>query len=168
MSPNLTANNTIFSCDDDGIDTPDFHTESREVVLAKRRVRRLAERLAKPAYVNSDACCRDGMAGLAYESALLGNRTALVPCADITLAEHLALLMAMHDAASRLPGRVLFALTRRPSSAHCGATIRILQRPSARSPIYSSSIRPGAWCWSRESGTGSHTTSPTGRCGNDD
>jgi hypothetical protein len=48
------------------------------------------------------------MAGLAYESALLGNRTALVPCADITLAEHLALLMAMHDAASRLPGRVLF------------------------------------------------------------
>ncbi|MGH2913107.1 MAG: reverse transcriptase-like protein [Solirubrobacteraceae bacterium] len=48
------------------------------------------------------------MAGLAYESALLGSRTALVPCSDITLAEHLALLMAMRDAASRLPGRVVF------------------------------------------------------------
>jgi hypothetical protein len=48
------------------------------------------------------------MAGLAYESMLLGNRTALVPCSDITLAEHLALLMAMRDAASRLPGRVVF------------------------------------------------------------
>lgn len=81
---------------------------SRESILAKRKARRLAERLAKPAYVNTDACCRNRRAGLAYESALLGNRTALVPCSDITLAEHLALLMAMRDAASRLPGRVVF------------------------------------------------------------
>jgi hypothetical protein len=89
-------------------DAPDGSTDSREVVLAKRRARRLAERLAKPAYVNSDACCREGQAGLAYESALMGNQTALVPCSDITLAEHLALLMALRDAASRLPGRVVF------------------------------------------------------------
>jgi len=82
--------------------------DSRETVLAKRRERRLAERLAKPAYVNSDACCRDGSAGLAYESALLGNRSELIRCADITLAEHLALLMAMHDAESKLSGRVVF------------------------------------------------------------
>lgn len=81
---------------------------SREVILADRRARRLAERLAKPTFVNSDACCRTGRAGLAYESAVLGNRAELIPCSDITLAEHLALLMAMHDAESRLSGRVVF------------------------------------------------------------
>src|ERR1700729_3924468 len=69
----------------DSSDKPDAEEvweESREVVLAKRRARRLAERLAKPACVNSDACCRGGRAGLAYESALLGNRTELVLCSD--------------------------------------------------------------------------------------
>jgi hypothetical protein len=45
---------------------------------------------------------------LAYESALLGNRTELVLCTDPTLAEHLALLMAMHDAEGRLGSRVIF------------------------------------------------------------
>jgi hypothetical protein len=39
---------------------------------------------------------------------LLGNRTELVLCTDITLAEHLALLMVMRDAESRLSGRVVF------------------------------------------------------------
>jgi ribonuclease HI len=38
----------------------------------------------------------------------MGNRSELVRCADITLAEHLALLMAMHDAESKLSGRVVF------------------------------------------------------------
>ena len=80
----------------------------RDSVLAKRRARRLAERLAKPAYVNTDACCRDGRAGLAYESARLGKRTELALCSDIVLAEHLALLMAMHDADARLEGRIVF------------------------------------------------------------
>lgn len=81
---------------------------SREEILARRRSPRLAERLAKPAYVNTDACCRNGQAGLAYESARLGRRTELVICSDVTLAEHLALLMAMHDADSRLPDNVVF------------------------------------------------------------
>lgn len=108
----------------DSSDKPDAEEvweESREVVLARRRVRRLAERLAKPAYVNSDACCREGRAGLAYESALLGNRTELVLCSDITLAEHLALLMAMRDAESRLSGRVVFRVD---SSAVIGSLRR--------------------------------------------
>jgi Reverse transcriptase-like len=83
-------------------------SESRATVLSKRRERRLAERLSKPTYVNTDACCRDGRAGLAYESALLGNRTELVLCTDSTLAEHLALLMAMRDAEGELGSRVVF------------------------------------------------------------
>jgi hypothetical protein len=107
LDMSLSVRSRQMSCAWAG-NAPEGSKDSREVVLAKRRARRLAERLAKPAYVNSDACCRDGMAGLAYESALLGNRTALVPCSDITLAEHLALLMAMRDAPSRLPGRVAF------------------------------------------------------------
>lgn len=82
--------------------------ELRESILAKRRARRLAERLAKPAYVNTDACCRFGQGALAYESARMGKRAELVLCSDSTLAEHLALLMAMHDADSRLIGRVVF------------------------------------------------------------
>jgi hypothetical protein len=86
----------------------DSDSESRATLLSKRRERRLAERLSKPAYVNTDACCRDGRAGLAYESALLGNRTELVLCTDNTLAEHLALLMAMRDAESRLGSHVVF------------------------------------------------------------
>jgi hypothetical protein len=102
-------------------DAEEVWEESREVVLARRRARRLAERLAKPAYVNSDACCREGRAGLAYESALLGNRTELVLCSDIMLAEHLALLMAMCDAESRLSGRVVFRVD---SSAVIGSLRR--------------------------------------------
>lgn len=86
----------------------DSGSESRAIVLSKRRERRLAERLSKPAYVNTDASCRDGRAGLAYESALLGNRSELILCTDNTLAEHLALLMAMRDAESRLGGRIVF------------------------------------------------------------
>jgi hypothetical protein len=82
--------------------------QSREEILAKRRARRLAERLAKPTYINTDACCRSGHAGLAYESARLGRRTELIVCSDIALAEHLALLMAMHDADTRLPENVVF------------------------------------------------------------
>jgi hypothetical protein len=80
----------------------------RDVVLARRRERRLAQRLAKPVYVNASACCRDGRAGLAYQSAVLGNRVELVRCDDSALAEHLALLMAMRDADQRLSGRIVF------------------------------------------------------------
>lgn len=76
--------------------------------MARRKARRLTERLAKPAYVNTDACCRNGQARLVYESVRLGRRSELVLCSDIALAEHLALLMAMRDADSRLPGRVVF------------------------------------------------------------
>src|ERR1700726_1547234 len=66
----------------------------RAVILTKRRARRLA----KPAYVNSDASWRAGVAGLAYVSGSLGNRTALVACSGSSAAEYLALLMAMEDA----------------------------------------------------------------------
>lgn len=77
----------------------------RPVILAKRRARRLA----KPAYVNSDASWRDGVAGLAYVSGSLGNRTALVACAGSSEAEYLALLMAMEDAdRAQLPGPIDF------------------------------------------------------------
>jgi hypothetical protein len=38
----------------------------------------------------------------------MGNRSELIRCSDITLAEHLALLMAMHDAESKLSGPVVF------------------------------------------------------------
>jgi hypothetical protein len=79
-----------------------------EVVRMLRRERRLAERLAKPAYVNTDASCRNGLAGLAYQSGVLGSRTALVACGDSTRAEHLALLMAMEDAVQVLSGPVVF------------------------------------------------------------
>jgi hypothetical protein len=80
----------------------------REVIRMRRRERRLAERLAKPAYVNTDASCRNGLAGLAYQSGMLGSRTELVACADITRAEHLALLMAMEDAMQVLSGPIVF------------------------------------------------------------
>jgi hypothetical protein len=77
----------------------------RAVILAKRRARRLA----KPAYVNSDASWRDGVAGLAYVSGSLGNRTALVACSGSSEAEYLALLMAMEDAeCCDLPGLIDF------------------------------------------------------------
>lgn len=38
----------------------------------------------------------------------MGNRWELVRCSDLALAEHLALLMAMHDAESKLSGRIVF------------------------------------------------------------
>jgi Reverse transcriptase-like len=84
---------------------PDVLAGRRAVILAKRRARRLA----KPAYVNTDASWRDGVAGLAYVSGSLGNRTALVACSGSSEAEYLALLMAMEDAArSQLPGLIDF------------------------------------------------------------
>jgi ribonuclease HI len=77
----------------------------RAVILAKRRARRLA----KPAYVNSDASWQGGVAGLAYVSGSLGNRTALVACSGSSEAEYLALLMAMEDAdRAQLPGLIDF------------------------------------------------------------
>lgn len=75
----------------------------REVVLANRRARKAA----KPAYVNTDAAWRGGLAGLAYEGAL-GIRTEVVACEDNHAAEYLALLMAMGDADRCLAGRVAF------------------------------------------------------------
>ena len=82
--------------------------EPPEIILAKRQARRLASRVAKPAYVNTDACCRGKQAGLASESALFGRRMERVFCSDGTLAEYLALLMAILDADSRLPGKLIF------------------------------------------------------------
>jgi ribonuclease HI len=51
-------------------------------------------------YVNSDASYKDGCAGIAYESAELGNRCQLATCRNSTEAELLALLLAM-DAAEK-------------------------------------------------------------------
>lgn len=79
----------------------------RPVVLAKRRARKLA----KPIYINTDASWKDGVAGLAYVSGSLGNRTYLMACRGPTEAEYLALLMAMGDAElAELPGPVDFRL----------------------------------------------------------
>jgi dihydrodipicolinate synthase/N-acetylneuraminate lyase len=73
----------------------------RSVVLAKRKLRKLA----KPLYVNCDASWRGGTAGLAYTSNALGRRTAVVACSNPLAGEYMALLMAMMDAeASELPG----------------------------------------------------------------
>jgi hypothetical protein len=84
---------------------PEVLAARRAVILAKRRARRLA----KPAYVNSDASWQDGVAGLAYVSGSLGNRTALVACPGSSEAEYLALLMAMEDAdRCDLPGLIDF------------------------------------------------------------
>lgn len=77
----------------------------REVVLANRRARKAA----KPAYVNTDACWRDGFAGLAYVGAL-GTRTEVVVCADNHAGEYLALLMAMEDAERCLGGKIAFRM----------------------------------------------------------
>ncbi|HEY5194309.1 MAG TPA: reverse transcriptase-like protein [Solirubrobacteraceae bacterium] len=77
----------------------------REVVLANRRARKAA----KPAYVNTDASWRAGLAGLAYVGAL-GTRIELVACADNHVGEYLALLMAMEDAEACLAGRVAFRM----------------------------------------------------------
>jgi hypothetical protein len=77
----------------------------RSVILAKRRARKLA----KPLYVNTAASWKDGVAGLAYFSEPLGNRTYLIACATPIDAEYHALLMAMEDAErSELPGVIHF------------------------------------------------------------
>jgi hypothetical protein len=77
----------------------------RSVILAKRRARKLA----KPLYVNTAASWNDGIAGLAYFSEPLGNRTYLIECASPIEAEYHALLMAMEDAdRSELPGVIHF------------------------------------------------------------
>jgi hypothetical protein len=79
----------------------------RSVILAKRRARKLA----KPLYINTKAAWQGGVAGLAYVSASLGDRTALVACGGQTEAEHHALLMAMVDAEEcELPGNIEFRL----------------------------------------------------------
>ncbi|MGH2880134.1 MAG: reverse transcriptase-like protein [Solirubrobacteraceae bacterium] len=79
----------------------------RSVIRAKRRARKLA----KPAYVNTDASWKGGLAGLAYVSGSLGNRTDLIACGGATSAEYLALLMAMQDAErAELPGPIDFRL----------------------------------------------------------
>jgi hypothetical protein len=76
----------------------------REVIRLRRRERRLAQRLGKPVFVNTVASCRDELAGLVYVSASFGSRVELIACGDSTLAEHLALLMAMRDAVQVLAG----------------------------------------------------------------
>jgi Reverse transcriptase-like len=79
----------------------------RPVILAKRRARKLA----KPTYINTDASWKGGVAGLAYVSGSLGNRTFLVACKGPIEGEYLALLMAMEDAEhSELPGPIDFRL----------------------------------------------------------
>jgi hypothetical protein len=80
---------------------PDVLCARRSVILAKRKLRKLA----KPFYVNCDADWRGGVAGLAYASDTLGRRADVVACADLIAAKYLALLMAMMDAeACKLPG----------------------------------------------------------------
>lgn len=84
---------------------PDILTARRSVILAKRRARKLA----KPIYINTDASWRIGVAGLAYVSGPLGNRTELVACPGSTEGEYLALLMAMEDAErAEMPGPIDF------------------------------------------------------------
>lgn len=79
----------------------------RPVILAKRRARKLA----KPIYINTDASWKGGVAGLAYVSGSLGNRTFLIACKGPIEGEYLALLMAMNDAErSELPGPIDFRL----------------------------------------------------------
>jgi hypothetical protein len=86
---------------------PDVLAARRPVILAKRRARKLA----KPIYINTDASWKGGIAGLAYVSGSLGNRTFLVACKGPIEGEYLALLMAMEDAErSKLPGPIDFRL----------------------------------------------------------
>jgi hypothetical protein len=86
---------------------PDVLAARRPVILAKRRARKLA----KPTYINTDASWKGGVAGLAYVSGSLGNRTFLVACRGSVEAKYLALLMAMNDAEkAELPGPIDFRL----------------------------------------------------------
>jgi ribonuclease HI len=74
----------------------------------KRQARRLAKRLEKPLFINTDASCRYGLAGLAYESGSLGNRVSFVACERSVEAEYLAMLMAMEDAERVLDCAIVF------------------------------------------------------------
>lgn len=84
---------------------PSMLAARRVVVLANRRARKAA----KPAYVNTDASWRNGLAGLAYVGAL-GTRGEVVACADNHAGEYLALLMAMEDAERCLTGKIAFRM----------------------------------------------------------
>ncbi len=102
-------------CDDSWrrpiLDASELAPLSRDTLLARRAVilaNRRARKAAKPAYVNTDASWRDGVAGIAYDSGALGQRIELVRCGDNHEAEYLALLMAMSDADNALEGRVAF------------------------------------------------------------
>lgn len=93
------------------VDIADLAPLPREVLLERRVVilaNRRARKAAKPAYINTDASWRDGVAGIAYDSGALGQRIELVRCADNHEAEYLALFMAMTDAENALTGRVAF------------------------------------------------------------
>lgn len=93
------------------VDAADLAPLSREVLLTRREVilsNRRARRATKPAYVNTDASWRKGVAGIAYDSGALGQRIELVRCGDNHEAEYLALLMAMGDAENALSGRIAF------------------------------------------------------------
>jgi ribonuclease HI len=98
--------------DGDG-DLPAEVTPLHEGVLAARRAvivaRRRERRLAKPAYVNTDASWRvNGVAGIAYSSEAIGMRAELVECGDNLQAEYLAMIMAMGDAELCLTGPIHF------------------------------------------------------------
>jgi hypothetical protein len=59
----------------------------REVLLERRMVifaNRRARKAAKPAYINTDASWRHGVAGIAYDSGALGQRIELVAARTIT------------------------------------------------------------------------------------
>lgn len=93
------------------VDAADLAPLPREVLLERRAVilaNRRARKAAKPAYINTDASWRHGVAGIAYDSGALGQRIELVRCADNHAAEYLALFMAMSDAENALTGRVAF------------------------------------------------------------
>jgi Reverse transcriptase-like len=78
--------------------TPERLAERSQI----KRMQKRAHRLAKPAYVSTDAAYQDKRAAVAYVSAALGHRTAVVASAGSTEAEYLAMLMAMYDADSCL------------------------------------------------------------------
>jgi len=68
-------------------------------------------------YVNSDASYRDGWAGIAYNSDLLGSDSRLVPCRTSTEAELTAVLLAMAAAQRAGVASVVFR-TDCKSTAH--------------------------------------------------
>lgn len=78
--------------------TPERLAERSQI----KRMEKRAHRLSKPAYVSTDAAYQDKRAGVAYVSAALGDRTAVIASAGSAEAEYLAMLMAMYDADSCL------------------------------------------------------------------